>query len=384
MPSSWVEIDLGALRHNYHQALARLGPGTSIVGVVKSDAYGHGMVPVARELAECGVTHLAVSKYWEAKELRESGIGLPILVLLGLEPDDVEDAIRSKVRPAVFRLDHARRISEAASRMGMAAPVHIKVDTGMGRLGVPVDRFHEFLTEFKALPGIILEGLLSHFAVADEADKSYSETQIRNFRQALETATGMGFEIRYAHISNSAGILDLPHAHFQLVRPGIMLYGSPPSMELPQPAHLLPVMTFKSRILQLKEVPTGHPIGYGRTHVTQGPARIATIPVGYDDGYSRLLSNRGSALVRGKRAPLVGRVSMNMITLDVTHILEAQEDDEVVLLGAQGNERISAEELADLSGTISYEVYCSVGRHRFKTFLNATPSSLAQHPTADI
>lgn len=384
MPSSWVEIDLGALRHNYHQALARLGPRTSVVGVVKSDAYGHGMVPVARELVGCGATHLAVSKYWEARELRESGIGLPIVVLLGLEPQDVEEAIRSRVRPVIFRLDHARRISQAASRLGIVAPVHVKVDTGMGRLGVPIDRFHDFLKMFKALPGMALEGLLSHFAVADEADKSYSEIQIQNFRQTLEMAADMGFEILYAHISNSAGILDLPHAHFQLVRPGIMLYGSPPSMELSQPAKLLPVMMFKSRILQLKEVPAGHSIGYGRTHVTQGLARIATIPVGYDDGYSRLLSNRGSALVRGQRAPLVGRVSMNMITLDVTHILDAQEDDEVVLLGAQGNERISAEELADLSGTISYEVYCSIGRHRFKSFLNATPSSLAPQPTPDI
>lgn len=384
MPSSWVEIDLGALRHNYHQVLARLGPGTSVVGVVKSDAYGHGMVPVARELVECGATHLAVSKYWEAGELRRNGIGLPILVLLGLEPEEVEEAVRWKVRPVVFRLDHARRISEAASRLGMPAPVHIKVDTGMGRLGVPADRFHEFLKAFKTLPGIVLEGLLSHFAVADEADKSYSEIQVRNFRQALETAAGMGLEIPYAHISNSAGILDLPHAHFQLVRPGIMLYGSAPSVEPAHPARLLPVMTFKSRILQLKEVPAGHPIGYGRTHVTQGPARIATVPVGYDDGYSRLLSNRGSVLVRGRRAPLAGRVSMNMITLDVTHIPDAQEDDEVVLLGAQGDARISAEELADLCGTISYEIYCGIGRHRFKTFLNATPSSLASHPSADI
>ena len=384
MPSSWVEIDLGALRHNYHQALARLGPGTSVVGVVKSDAYGHGMVPVAREMAACGAAFLAVSKYWEARELRENGIELPILVLLGLEPQEVEDAIRSRVRPAVFRLDHARRISEGATRLGMPAPVHIKVDTGMGRLGVPVDELHALLTELKALPGIILEGVLSHFAVADETDKSYSEYQVAKFRQALQMVAASGFDIPYAHISNSAGILDLPHAHFQLVRPGIMLYGSPPSMELDQPAELLPVMAFKSNILQLKEVPAGHPIGYGRTYVTEKTTKIATVPVGYDDGYSRLLSNRGSVLVRGRRTPVVGRVSMNVITLDVTHIPAVKEDDEVVLLGAQGNERISAEELADLSGTISYEVYCSIGHHRFKTFFNETPSSLAPHPTADI
>lgn len=384
MPSSWVEIDLGALRHNYRQAVARLGPRTSVVGVVKSDAYGHGMVPVAREMAECGAAFLAVSKHWEARELRENGIELPILVLLGLELQDVEEAIALRVRPAVFRLDHARSISEAATRLGAPAPIHIKVDTGMGRLGVPLDGLHAFLAELRNLPGVVLEGVLSHFAVADEADKSYSEVQVDRFRQALQMVAASGFDIPYAHMSNSAGILDLPHAHFQLVRPGIMLYGSPPSMELAQPARLLPVMTFKSRILQLKEVPAGHSIGYGRTYVTERTTRIATVPVGYDDGYSRLLSNRGSVLVRGTRAPVVGRVSMNMITLDVTHIPGASEDDEVVLLGAQGADRISAEELADLSGTISYEVYCNIGRHRFKTFLDETPSSLAPHPTGDI
>lgn len=374
MPLSWVEIDLEALRHNYFQAAGRLGPNASVIGVVKSDAYGHGMTAVAKELVTCGASFLAVSKYWEAADLRHHGVEIPILVLLGFEAEETEDALLSRVRPAVFRMDHARRISAAAVKHGVTALVHLKVDTGMGRLGVPMSTVPSFLDELLALPGLSLEGVLSHFAVADEWDKSYSDRQVERFQEVLKMVAARGCELPYAHISNSAGILDLPHAHFQLVRPGIMLYGSPPSRELIQPADLRPVMSFKSRILQLKEVLPGQPIGYGRTYITERTARIATVPVGYDDGYSRLLSNRGQVLIREKRAPVVGRVSMNMITVDVTHIPEAMEDDEVVLLGCQGNARITAEEIADLCGTISYEIFCSIGHHRSKFFLHATPS----------
>lgn len=376
MPLSWVEIDLDALRHNYRQATSRLGPRTSVIGVVKSDAYGHGMLAVAEELVSCGAVFLAVSKYWEAEELRRHGIEVPILVLLGCEPDQVEPALQSGIRPALFRMDHARLMSKTAVSLGIHAPIHLKVDTGMGRLGVPVDRIGGFLDELLSLPGIVLEGVLSHFAVADERDKTFSDRQVDRFLEVLTMIAAKGWELPYAHISNSAGILDLPHAHFQLVRPGIMLYGSPPSTELHRPAQLRPVMSFKSRILQLKDVPPGQPVGYGRTYVTDRASRIATVPVGYDDGYFRALSNCGQVLVRGRRAQVVGRVSMNMITVDVTHIQEAREDDEVVLLGSQGKERITAEELAELCGTISYEIYCSIGRHRHKFYLNASRSCL--------
>lgn len=371
MPSSWVEIDLGALRHNFLQARERMSPGTRAVGVVKSDAYGHGMLPVARELVALGVELLAVSKYWEACELRDSGIEVPIIVLLGLEPEEMRDAIRRDIRPVVFRRDHARQLSEAALIEGIPARVHLKIDTGMGRLGVPWEQAGRFLEELTALPGIRLEGALSHFAAADEADKTYSHHQVRRFRDTLRILSERGHPLRYAHIANSAGLLDLPAAHFQLVRLGIMLYGSQPSQDLHAPAHLLPVMSFKSKILQLKEVPAGQYIGYGRTYVAGRRSWIATIPVGYDDGYPRLLSNRGLVLVRGERAPVVGRVSMSMITVDVSHIDQVAEDDEVVLLGAQGKERILAEEIAELCGTIPYEIFCRMGRHRHRIFLNA-------------
>ncbi len=373
MPSSWVEIDLSALRHNFFQAKNRMSSKTRILGVVKSDAYGHGMIPVARELAACGAHFFAVSKLWEAAELHAANLGLPVVVLLGVEPAEMVEAVAIGVRPVVFRMDHAKALSRVACSLNKEAIVHLKVDTGMGRLGVPCAEVESFLDELIRLPGIRIEGILSHFAVADESDKSYCELQLGRFRQVLQTAAARGLPV-YGHIANSAGLLDLPHAHFQLVRPGIMLYGSPPSDELLQPADLRPVMHFKSTILHLKNVPEGQPIGYGRTYVTRRPSRIATVPVGYDDGYSRLLSNRGQVLVRGKRAPVVGRISMNMITVDVTHIPEAAEDDEVVLLGCQEEECITGEEIAALCGTISYEIFCSFGRNRYKTFLNAGAS----------
>jgi alanine racemase len=372
MPLSWVEIDLAALRHNFRQASRRLGPETCVVGVVKSDAYGHGMVPVARELVACGASFLAVSKYWEARELHEAGLRVPALVLLGVEPGEMEEAVAREVRPVVFRLDHARMLSEVSRKLGQSVRIHLKVDTGMGRLGVPWPQVPSFLDAILAMPGIELEGVLSHFAVADEADKAYCDCQIDRFAAVLRLLEARGHPVTYAHIANSAGLLDLQHAHFHMVRPGIMLYGAQPSDVLLRPAPLRPVMAFKSKILQLKDVPEDHPIGYGRTYVTAKPARIATVPVGYDDGYSRLLSNKGQVLVRGQRAPLVGRVSMNMITVDVAHIPGAAEDDEVVLLGSQGQECITADEIAQWCGTISYEVFCSIGRHHDRFFINGS------------
>lgn len=375
MPLNWVEIDLAALRHNYFEARKHAAPDATVLGVVKSDAYGHGMIPVARELEKCGAGFLAVSKFWEAKELREAGISLPILVLLGFEDADVEDAVRLGIRPALFRLESAVKLSEAACRLNKPAPVHVKVDTGMGRLGIQCDDMYAFLGKLMALPGIVIEGMISHFAEADEADKSYCGFQIKQFLKAIEAATQRGLSLSYCHISNSAAVMDLPQAHFRMVRPGIMLYGSTPSGAPPDSANLQPVMTFKSVILQLKELPAGRPIGYGRTFTTTRQSRIATIAVGYDDGYFRLLSNRGQVLIRDRRAPVVGRVSMNMITADVTGIPDAAEGDEVVLLGAQGKERITGEEIAQLCGTISYEVYCAIGKQqRFKYFLNGSAS----------
>lgn len=372
MVGSTIEIDLAALRHNLAQVKSLIGQSTSILAVVKSDAYGHGMVAVAQELENQGVDYLGVSTCREAVTLRDQGIKAPVLLLLGVEEDEFSTLIQYGFTPVLYRNDIAHMISSAALAAGIQVPVHLKIDSGMGRLGVPYTEAEEFLKSIRPLEGIRVEGLLSHFASADEHDKSFSLLQLERFRQVLAQAKGMGLAFRYAHIANSAGVIDLPDSHLQLVRPGLMLYGAPPSQELHRPISLRPVMTLKTRVLQLKEVDSGSPIGYGRTYITARPSRIATLPVGYDDGYDRLLSNRGEVLVRNCRAPVVGRVSMCLITVDVTKVPGIQEDDEVVLLGRQGDQEITADEIAAKIGTINYEIFCSFGGNRKKHFLNGS------------
>jgi len=372
MALNWVEIDLAALRHNFLQVRARVGSRAGILAVVKSDAYGHGMVPVARELAAAGADFFGVSKCWEALKLRAAGIAQPILILAGIEPEDLPHVVEKDLRPAVYRLDHCRMLEEASRHAEKRARIHLKIDTGMGRLGVPDRELGPFLDQLAGLRHLEIEGVFSHLATSDEADKTFSHEQLHRFRTALQMFHDRAIPFRYAHIANSGGVLDIPEAHHQLVRPGIMLYGSAPSDEIRDPAPLQPVMTLKTKILQIKWVAAGQSIGYGRTFVCPQDMRIATVAAGYDDGYPRALSNRGEALVRGRRAPIVGRVSMNLITLDVTHIPEAAEDDEVVLLGAQGSERITAEEIAEKAGTINYEIYCAVGKNPQRLFRNRT------------
>ncbi len=372
MVGSTIEIDLAALRHNLAQVRSLVGRSTSILAVVKSDAYGHGMVAVARELENQGVDYLGVSTCREAVTLRDQGIKAPVLLLLGVEEDEFSTVIQHGLTPVLYRSDIAHMISSAALAAGVQVPVHLKIDSGMGRLGVPYTEAEEFFKSIRPLEGIRVEGLLSHFASADEHDKSFSLLQLERFRQVLAQAKGMGLAFRYAHIANSAGVIDLPDSHLQLVRPGLMLYGAPPSQELRRPISLRPVMTLKTRVLQLKEVDSGSPIGYGCTYITSRPSRIATLPVGYDDGYDRLLSNRGEVLVCNCRAPVVGRVSMCLITVDVTKVPTIKEDDEVVLLGRQGDHEITADEIAAKIGTINYEIFCNLGGNRKKHFLNGS------------
>jgi alanine racemase len=374
MVGSTIEIDLAALRYNFSQVRKLVGQTAAILGVVKSDAYGHGMVAVARELDNQGIEYLGVSTSREAMTLRQQGISTPILLLLGIEKDEITAVIHHGLTPVLYRSDTAQALSAAALAANTPIPVHLKIDTGMGRLGVPYLEAEAFLQLVQSLEGIRLEGLLSHFASADEDDKSFSARQLERFRRLLLQAENMGFNLRYAHIANSAGIIDLPDSYLQLVRAGIMLYGGPPSQELHRSIPLRPVMTVKTRILQLKEVAANSPIGYGCTYFTSRPSRIATLPIGYDDGYDRLLSNRGEVLIRNLRAPVVGRVSMCLTTVDVTDIPAVQADDEVVLLGRQGDQEITAAEIAAKTDTINYEIFCNFGGNRRKQFLNSSLS----------
>jgi alanine racemase len=372
MVGNTVEIDLEALRFNFAQVKNLVGDSTGILAVVKSDAYGHGMVPVARELVSQGAEYLGVSICREALTLREHGIESPILILLGAEPNEFNHIIKHELTPVLYRSDSAKRLSSAALKEGTQVPVHLKIDTGMGRLGVPFTEAEAFFGLIRSLEGLRVEGLLSHFASADEDDKTFTDLQLERFHQILAQAEAIGLAFRYIHIANSAGVIDIPKSHQLLVRPGIMLYGSLPSQELQRPTPLKPVMSLKARILQLKKVAANSPIGYGCTYVTPNAALIATLPVGYDDGYSRQFSNLGEVLVRGRRAPIVGRVSMCLTTVDVTKVPEVQVDDEVVFLGSQGGDEITGDEIAAKIDTISYEVFCNLGRLREKRYLNSS------------
>jgi alanine racemase len=372
MVGSTIEIDLAALRYNFSKVKELVGPSTAVLGVVKSDAYGHGMLQVARELENLGVEYLGVSNCREAVTLRQGGLKVPILLLLGVEEDELVHVIQHGLTPVIYRSDVALAVSAAALSANTEIPVHLKIDTGMGRLGVPFTEAAKFLKLIKSLAGIRVEGLLSHFASADEHDKSFSNQQLDRFRQILSQARTIGLNPPYGHMANSAGVIDLPDSYLQLVRPGLMLYGAPPSSELHHPIPLRPVMTLKTRVLQLKEVPAGSPIGYGCTYTTSRPSLIATLPVGYDDGYDRLLSNKGEVLVRQRRAPVLGRISMCLTTVDVTDIPGVQPDDEVVLLGKQGEEQITADDIAAKISTINYEIFCNLGGYRKKVFLNSS------------
>ena len=372
MVGSTIEINLAALRYNFSKVRELVGASTAVLGVVKSDAYGHGMLPVARELENLDVDYLGVSNCREAVILRQGGLKTPILLLLGIEEDELAQVIQHNLTPTIYRSDVAMAVSAAALAAKTKISVHLKIDTGMGRLGVPFAEALKFLELIKSLEGIRVEGLLSHFASADEQDKSFSNAQLERFRRILTQAQTLGLNPRYAHIANSAGVIDLPDSYLHLVRPGLMLYGAPPSQELHHPIPLKPVMTLKTRVLQLKEVPAGSPIGYGCTYTTSRPSLIATLPVGYDDGYDRLLSNKGEVLVRNRRAPVVGRISMCLTTVDVTDIPEVQPDDEVVLLGKQGKEQITADDIAAKISTINYEIFCNLGGYRQKVFLNSS------------
>ncbi len=356
-----AEIDLEALAFNYRQIRRRVPRGTKILAVVKADAYGHGALPVSLKLERLGVHCLGVAILEEGIALRKGGVKAPILILGGIFKEGAEEAIRYGLTPVAFEIDPLIELSKAARKKGRNAKVHLKVDTGLGRLGVPFDRFPAFLREVKRIQNLEVEGLLSHFSMT-EGEEEYSTAQWKRFQQALEVCRKEGFRCRYVHMANSANLILFPEFSGNMVRPGLMLYGAYPSPRCQERIDLKPVLTLKTVIHFLKSVPPGSRISYGGTFVTQRESLIATLPIGYADGYSTLLSNRGEVLIRGKRAPVVGRVCMDLITVDVTDIPGVEKGDEVVLIGNQGKERITAEEIAGIIGSIPYEVFCLIGK----------------------
>lgn len=356
-----AEIDLGALAFNYQQIKKRIPKGVSILAVVKADAYGHGALPVSLRLEQLGAEYLGVAISDEGVELRRGGVKAPILIFGGIFQDDAEEIVRYDLTPVVFDIDSLKRLSKAAEKRRKKARVHLKVDTGMGRLGVPFSLFPAFLKELKRYPGIEIEGFLSHFSMTD-GEETYTAGQWKKYQELAALIREAGILCRYFHMASSAALTAFPSYSGNLVRPGIMLYGSYPSPQIEELIELKPVLTLKTRIHFLKSVPPGSRISYGGTFVTKRESLIATLPVGYADGYSSHLSNRGEVLVRGKRAPVVGRVCMDLTMVDVTDVPKVSVGDEAVLIGKQGRGRITADEVARKIGSIPYEVLCLIGK----------------------
>jgi alanine racemase len=363
------EVDLGALEFNYRQIKKRIPEDVKLLAVVKADAYGHGAVPVSLRLERLGVEYLGVAIPEEGVELRKGGVKAPILVLGGIFGGEVDQIFRFRLTPVIFRKDSLETLSREAERRRRKVKVHLKVDTGMGRLGVPLNLWPDFLREVRRFPKIETEGILSHFSMTDE-EKGFTQKQWRAFQRAVAIAQELGISSRYLHMASSATLTAFPAYSARLVRPGIMLYGSYPSPTFRSLVSLKPVMTLKTRIHFLKSVPPGTRISYGGTFKARRESLIATLPIGYADGYSRALSNHGEVLVGGKRAPVVGNVCMDFIMVDVTDIPRVSVGDEVVLMGRQGKEQITPEEIAEKIDSISYEVLCSIGKRVPRIYKN--------------
>ncbi|MEA3464684.1 MAG: alanine racemase [Thermodesulfobacteriota bacterium] len=359
-----VEIDLVALRHNYQLIRQHLTDSCEILAVVKADAYGHGAVEIARVLQRLGTDMFGVAIAEEGLELRAAGITLPILMLGGPWSGQEDVLIANDLQVCVFDVEHVRRLEAAARDLDRICHCHLKVDSGMGRLGVLPADLSEILQLLRQCPHLVLDGVMSHFAVADVPQHPYTRQQLELFLRCVKQVRAAGFSPRYIHAANSAATLDATLdadiVGCNLVRPGIALYGGQPLCEQTLP--LQPVMSFCSEIAHLKHLPVGSGVSYGLHFVTKRPTIIAAIPVGYADGYNRLLSNIGTVLVRGQRVPVVGSVCMDWTLLDVTDVAGVVAGDKVTLLGCDGGECVLAEQWADQIGTISYEVFCQISK----------------------
>lgn len=366
-----VEIDLDALRFNLRQVRDRVGPSCEILAVVKADAYGHGAAGVAPALAAAGADQFGVALVGEGLALRRYGLTQPIVVLGGAFPGEEEAILEHHLQPALYDLDTACRLDAAARLAGGRVPCHLKVDTGMGRLGFRPECLAEVLAALKGLPGIEVRGVISHLAMADEPEKPFTAAQVERFQAVVSQVRGAGFLPRYLHLANSAAIYSRDLAGCNLVRPGVSLYGGLTGTPFEQNVPQRPVMRFLSQVAQLKDVPAGEGISYAHRFVTRRPSRLAAVPVGYADGYNRLLTNRGDVLIRGRRAPVAGTVCMDWILVDVTAIPDVAVGDRVTLLGRDGDECITALEWADKIGTITYEVFCNISKRVPRVFVRS-------------
>lgn len=360
----YIEVNLQNIIANVENMQCEIDPNTQMIAVIKTDGYGHGSVPVAKALTgHKGLYGFAVATDVEAMELINEGIKEPIIVLGYTFPYAYEEMALHGIEPTVFRLDMAKQMGEAATKVGKIMRVHIKVDTGMGRIGVFPDQAGlDFVKEVSEIEGLEIAGVFTHFASSDEVDKTFANKQLSIFKEFVARIKDMGVDGFICHCSNSAAIVTMPEANMDAVRAGITLYGLRPSANINlKEHHLKPVLSFYSSIVFVKDVPAGFPVSYGSTFVSYKDMRIATVPIGYGDGYPRSLSGKGYVLVRGQKAPILGRICMDQMMIDVTHIPEVVEGDKVTLIGRDGDQKITADELGELSGRFNYELVCDLG-----------------------
>jgi alanine racemase len=353
---NWVEIDLDAIAHNCREIKKWIGEKTELAAVIKGNAYGHGIVMVAKTALENGATWFAAARVDEGVVVRKAGIEAPILVLGYVPAEEMETVVKWRITPPIMHWHTAKAVSEISSVQGVVTPVHVKVDTGMGRFGLLPDEVVDFVKRLIELPGIRLEGLYTQFAVADETDKTYTYKQWDVYKKVLKDLEEAGIQIPIRHVCNSAATLNFPGMHLEMVRCGTAIYGNYPSPVTNHSVPLRPAMTLKSRVGRIRTLPPGSSISYGRTYITTRLTTVALVPIGFGDGLSRNLSNKGSVLIRGKRASIVGRICMDQCIVDVSGIPEVQQDDEVVLFGRQGGAEITAEDIASLMDSINYVV----------------------------
>ncbi len=358
---TWIEVDLNAIEHNLKAIKNVVGSGRKILAIVKADAYGHGAVKVSQTLEQNEIDMLGVAFPGEGIELRENNINVPIVVLNPVISEQIEDVVKYSLRATVSSLDIANEISMAAKRHQCNIKIHVEIDTGMGGAGISPHKAIPFIKALLSIENLEIEGVFTHFNSSDEEDKFFAYEQSKKFKEILTQIKDEKISIPLIHTANSAAILDIPDSYFDMVRPGLILYGIFPSKYVSGNIGLKQAMSFKTKIINLKQLNPGSVIGYGRTFEILRQTTVATIPVGYKDGFSRHFSSLGEVLVCGKRAPIIGRVCMDRCFIDVTNLPGVEVGSDVILFGNQGDETISIESASELIGTIPYEVVCNVG-----------------------
>lgn len=373
MSTSTLRIDLSAYRHNLQQIQQQIGDNCGIIPVIKSNAYGHGVIPIAHAALQEDVSMLAVGTIAEGLELREHFPKFPILILMQPSDDELPAAVQNNFRLTLSNLHTAEIIGELARKSNRIINVHCEIDTGMGRQGFQLDQNPNAIQDITRISHVDIEGLFTHFPNADSADPAFTLEQIRQFNQRLRALSDIGIPFEITHAANSAALIKYPESHYEAVRPGIITYGIQPNNNVPKDSPFRPIATWSTRIVLIRDLPENTPISYGSTYHTKAPSKIATLPIGYADGYPRALSNNADVLIRGTRCPVRGTVTMNETMVDITDLPHAAPGDPVILIGQDGDQTIHAEELAETCNTIGYEILTGIGPQVVREYHPTTP-----------